>query len=150
LEGKQTASIAATEYFGTQPDVSAEEAATFIDAALIPEGGVGIYVSGASGPFYVPVQSDLTLGREMDSDAFVDLSDLDAFNQGVSRRHALLRRTDFGFEIVDLASSNGTWLNGLHLSPNRSYPLASGSQVRLGRMELVVVYHLPRKTLRKK
>jgi pSer/pThr/pTyr-binding forkhead associated (FHA) protein len=150
LDEKSTASIAATEYIGTQPVASADEAAMFIDAAMIPEGGVGIYVLGSSKPVYVQVRENLILGREPDSETSVDLADLDAFNQGVSRRHAMLRRADFGFEIIDLASSNGTWLNGLHLSPNLPYPLANGSQVRLGRMELVVIYHTARKIARKK
>jgi len=61
---------------------------------------------------------------------------------GVSRRHAIIRRAEFGFEIIDLTSRNGTWLNEKQLVPNRPYPFASGAQVRLGRMRLLIVYHV--------
>lgn len=147
LEGKPTDPMAATEYFDEHPGVSGETALTFINVKLIPDGGIGVYVPGAGKSFYVPVRRELFLGREMDAplNTALDLSDLDAFNQGVSRQHAKLRRADFGFEIIDLASRNGTWLNGMQLVPKKPYPLANGSQVRLGRMQLFIVYHVAHK-----
>jgi pSer/pThr/pTyr-binding forkhead associated (FHA) protein len=95
-------------------------------------------------PYYVAVTHDLIIGREMHaaSGAMLDLSELDAFNMGVSRRHAMLRRTDSGFELLDLFSRNGTWLNSVRLSPNKPYAFESGSQIRLGRMHLVIAYHV--------
>jgi len=48
----------------------------------------------------------------------------------VSRRHAELRRADDGYELVDLGSSNGTYVNGGRID---IHPLKSGDQVQLGR-----------------
>jgi len=42
--------------------------------------------------------------------------------------------------VLDLGSANGTWLNDERLLPYKSYPLASGSHLRLGRMRLFVLY----------
>ncbi|MCE9557245.1 MAG: FHA domain-containing protein [Planctomycetes bacterium] len=48
----------------------------------------------------------------------------------VSRRHAELRRTEEGYNLVDLGSSNGTYVNGGKID---THPLQSGDQVQLGR-----------------
>jgi len=58
--------------------------------------------------------------------------------QDISRRHARIRRRRTGFEIEDLNSSNGTWVDGERLEPFRPVPLRSGAVVRLGSLSLSV------------
>ncbi len=147
LEEFITNRVAVTDTAGGQTTLSAEELAAFIDTALIPERGVGIHVVGAPKPYYVPVDKEFIIGRMATGahEAVLDLLELGAFNMGVSRRHAKIRRTEFGFEVMDLASRNGTWLNSEQLIRNKPYPFASGSQLRLGRMELFVLYQVPGK-----
>jgi pSer/pThr/pTyr-binding forkhead associated (FHA) protein len=122
------------------PDVE-----SFIDTSLIPEGGIGIRVAGTPRPYYLYIHKELIIGRPTDSDAalesVLDLSDAAAYAMGVSRRHAKIRRTATGFEVVDLDSRNGTWLNGERLLPNRPYPFGSGSQLRMGKLRLLVIYN---------
>lgn len=151
LEENPTNLVAVTEYIGGQSNVSVEDVAAFIDVAMIPEGGIGIHVAGAPKPYYMAVYKELVLGRRSDAtlESTLDLSDLDAFNMGVSRRHAILRRTESGFEVIDLSSRNGTWLNAEQLVPNKPYPFASGSQLRIGRMRLFIVYHVVGKGMHK-
>ena len=48
----------------------------------------------------------------------------------VSRRHAELRPTDSGFQLVDLGSSNGTYVNNRRVD---EATLASGDRVQIGR-----------------
>ena len=152
LEGEPTNLVAITGYLDGKSSVSAEDVAAFIDVALIPEGGLGIHIAGAPKPYYVPIYHEIIIGRPTDAtlESVLDLSDLDAFNMGVSRRHAMIRRAGFGFEVVDLSSRNGTWLNAEQLIPNKPYPFASGSQLRLGRMRLLIVYHVVGKDTQKK
>jgi len=52
----------------------------------------------------------------------------------------MIRRTEHGYEVIDLSSRNGTWLNDDQLVPDKPYPLASGSQLRLAKMRLFVLY----------
>jgi hypothetical protein len=52
---------------------------------------------------------------------------------GVSRRHAALQRAEGGLWIVDLASTNGTRVNGVLLEPRVRTPLRAGDEVTLGR-----------------
>ena len=81
------------------------------------------------------------------SEPIVDLTQFEGFAMGVSRRHAMLRAAGEKYALIDLNSSNGTWLNGQRLVPNKAYDLPSGSVIQLGRMKLIVSYvHPPQKT----
>ena len=139
-----TAAVATAKNTGEVASVPTENLGSFVDVKLIPEGGIGIYAAGSLKPYYLHMDSDLIIGRKVEatSEAILDLSDLDAFNMGLSRRHAMIRRTESGFEITDLSSTNGTWLNSERLVPNRSYPFTSGSQIRVGRLRLFIMYHI--------
>lgn len=142
LEENPTNIVAIPEVGGGLAIAPLEHLSAFMDVDLIPEDGVGIHIAGALKPFYLHIYKELLIGREPDAtlEAVLDLSELDAFNMGVSRRHAKLRRTDFGFEVIDLGSRNGTWLNAERLIANKPYPLASGSQLRIGQMRLLIAY----------
>ncbi len=52
----------------------------------------------------------------------------------VSRRHAELRRQGQSYILADLASSNGTYVNGRRIE---THPLASGDQVQVGGTQLL-------------
>jgi hypothetical protein len=60
--------------------------------------------------------------------------DLRLVDPGVSRHHAELRVEDGEVVLVDLGSTNGTFVNG---QPIRRVTLADGTQVTLGRTTLV-------------
>ena len=145
LEDNPTKLVSIPENLGELVNAAVEQMASFIDIALIPEDGIGIYVAGTFKAFYVEIYKELIIGRPVDAtmEAILDLSDLNAANLGVSKRHAMIRRTASGFEVLDLASRNGSWLNAQRLAPNKPYLLASGSQLRLGQMRLLVMYKSP-------
>jgi hypothetical protein len=113
-----------------------------IDRAAIPESGIAVYVEGAVSPAYVDSGREFVIGRKAEptSDVSFDLSALGGYHLGLSRRHAMIRQTEHGYEVLDLGSVNGTWLDDERLIPQKAYPLASGSHLRLGRMRLFVLY----------
>ena len=122
------------------PDLTEE---TFQEAFKPPKEGIAIYVKGYAAPVEIRTESEVALGRHITGEveeAFVDLKPFGGYENGVSRRHAMIRRTDRGYEILDLGSTNGTWLNKKRLTPDQLYPLESGAQVRLGRLEIFVIY----------
>lgn len=124
----------------------------FINTALIPDDGLGIHVAGTLMPYYLSIDKELIIGRQPGTplEPVLDLSALNAFDLGVSRRHVMIRRTDIGFEVLDLASRNGTWLNTKQLIPHQPYLLPSGSQLRLGKMQLFIVHRATDGAARKK
>ncbi len=113
-----------------------------IDEALIPVGGIAVYVEGTSNPVFSYYGNEFVIGRKVDgtSEALLDLAPLGGYHLGLSRRHATIRKTKQGYEVIDLSSSNGTWLNDERLTPNKPYPLTSGSQLRLARLRFFVLY----------
>jgi len=125
-------------------DTSDVQIKSFIDPEWIPENGIGIQVAGETQPIYVPVRNELVIGRTVEytspTDDFLDLSNLNAGNLGVSRKHVMIRQTESGYEVMDLTSRNGSWLNNKRLVPNRAYPLKSGSILRIGHMHLLIMY----------
>ena len=113
-----------------------------IEGVAIPAGEIAFFVEGTSKPVFSCTDNEFILGRQKSesSEALLDLSALGGYHLGVSRRHVLIRRAERGYDVIDLSSSNGTWLNDERLIPNLPYPLASGSQLRLARMRLFVLY----------
>ena len=115
---------------------------SFIDRSLIPEDGIAIYAAGTLKPYYLRITDEIIIGRKGNDNLenLLDLSELDGYNMGISRRHLRIRNVENGYEITDLASTNGTWMNEERLVPNKPYVLKNGSQVRLGRLKLLVTY----------
>lgn len=125
------------------PTIVTEKAGAFkIDEGKIRPGEIAIFVEGSSKPIFSSSEKEFVIGRKVGetSEVLLDLAVLGGYHLGLSRRHVAIRRTDHEYEIVDLASSNGTWLNNERLVPNKPYRLASGSQLRLARMKLYVLY----------
>jgi len=137
-------SIATTRNAEVPEAISTKIADAPIDNALIPDDGIAIYAAGTSKPVYLRFEKELIFGRKADEPSdgnLLDLTEIGGYQMGISRRHAKIRRGEAGYELIDLASTNGSWLNDERLSPNKPYPLSSGSQLRFGRMRLLILYH---------
>ena len=83
------------------------------------------------------------LGRSVptNKDALLDL-DLDNFGgyeTGVSRQHAMFKFIDGEFKVVDLNSSNRTFLNDEELYPGNEYSIGEESMLRLGKLRMKVI-----------
>ena len=72
-------------------------------------------------------QDEITAGRHPESDIFLD-------DVTVSRRHAEFRRTAEGFEVADIGSLNGTYVNR---EPIEVSSLSNGDEVQIGKFRLV-------------
>lgn len=135
------------------PALSPEHMKAFsTDEAVTPESGIAVYIQGLSKPTYVEAGSEFVLGRRVGttSEGLLDLSPWGAYHLGLSRRHAVIRRAGSGYEVLDLGSINGTWLDDERLVPHKAYPLPSGAHLRLGSMRLYVVYRPTSETEQKR
>ena len=66
-----------------------------------------------------------TIGRASDNQ-------LQLKDPKVSTCHAKIHPKSGGYSIVDLGSTNGTWLNGKRLKEKEHYPLQIGDRIRMG------------------
>ena len=70
----------------------------------------------------------------------VDLTEYSGASQGVSRAHAALRTRDDYLVLIDMASANGTYLNGEKLLPHHPKLVRDGDTIQLGRMLLIIQF----------
>lgn len=108
----------------------------------IPAEGLALYITGSIQPVAIRTEEEFLIGRLGDdpSEPLIDLAEVEGFSLGVSRRHVMIRAAGGGYEIIDLNSKNGTWLDGKRLVPNQPHALPSGAHLLLGRMDFIVMY----------
>jgi len=59
-------------------------------------------------------------------------------DEGVSRKHAEIRRRGNDFFVADVGSTNGSLLNGERLIPNAESKLAHGDRIRVGEVTEII------------
>jgi two-component system, cell cycle response regulator len=111
-------------------DYDVKTRVTGLEQLKIGQSGQGCLVV-----IHAPVQTDLgrlhtldkevtTIGRGRDNDIVLP-------SDCVSRRHSRLERREQRLYVVDLASTNGTYVND-EVKPVRDRPLERGDQLRIG------------------
>ncbi|HLE91169.1 MAG TPA: FHA domain-containing protein [Anaerolineales bacterium] len=92
----------------------------------------------------VPLASrnEFTLGRLSEGQPImpdIDLTPYQAYASGVSRLHAVVKRDANRVMVMDLGSSNGTYLNGRRLNPHTEESLNHGDIVALGKLKIQIL-----------
>ena len=104
-----------------EPTVSGVEGLPVGSALLVVKRGPN------AGSRFLLDQPTTSAGRHPDSDIFLD-------DVTVSRRHAEFRSDGGEFQVVDVGSLNGTYVNR---EPVDSATLANGDEVQIGKFRLV-------------
>lgn len=76
----------------------------------------------------------ITLGRTAVNDVCIP-------EYSISQRHCVIKIEPGGVSLADAASTNGTFVNGTKLAPQKPLQLIDGIEVTLGRF--VFVFHTP-------
>lgn len=87
-------------------------------------------------------RGEFTLGRISDGQPImpdIDLSPYHAYASGVSRLHAVIKRNGERITIMDLGSSNGTYVNGKRLTANAEQVLHHGDVVTFGKLKIQIL-----------
>ncbi|MFH2102072.1 MAG: FHA domain-containing protein [Chloroflexota bacterium] len=87
-------------------------------------------------------RGEYTLGRSAEGQPIVpdvDLTPYNAYASGVSRLHAAIRRIETRVFVVDLGSSNGTYINGNRISPYTESSITHGDIIYLGKLKIQVL-----------
>ena len=104
--------------------------------AQLPLGfGMFIVATGpAKGSRFLVDKTTTTIGRQIDSDIFLD-------DVTVSRKHALVESSNSSetsqsrtFTLKDLGSLNGTYVDGL---PREVCELSNGNEIHIGKFKLI-------------
>ncbi len=131
------------EYSDEIPSAPVFNVERFMDFE-IPSKGIALIDLESSKLIVTREDPEFILGRASSeikmSKPLVDLTDFGAIDYGISRVHAMIRKTRKGYQIADLKSTNGTWHENKRLVPKMSHPLESGDRIRLGRLNILVFY----------
>jgi hypothetical protein len=108
-------------------DTAAEAHAGAVES--LPAGSALLVVKRGpnAGSRFLLDQPTTSAGRHPDSDIFLD-------DVTVSRRHAEFRQDEDTFQVVDVGSLNGTYVNR---EPVDSSELQNGDEVQIGKFRLV-------------
>jgi hypothetical protein len=87
-------------------------------------------------------RNEFTLGRLSEGQPImpdIDLTPYQAYASGVSRLHAVVKRDANRVVVMDLGSSNGTYVNGRRINPHVEEPLSHGDIIALGKLKIQVL-----------
>ncbi len=88
-------------------------------------------------------QESVTLGRSDHKSTHrpdVDLSRYGAAERGVSREHARLEMHNGDLFIIDLGSTNGSYVRGEKMIANEPYKVRHGEEIILGRLAVQIMF----------
>jgi pSer/pThr/pTyr-binding forkhead associated (FHA) protein len=128
--GESTSTVSFGAPDGAEMD--AESKLSPVDEAAVdalPQGSALLIVQRgpSAGSRFLLDTDEVTAGRHPDSDIFLD-------DVTVSRRHAVFRRTSDGYQVVDVGSLNGTYVNRDRID---AITLSGGDEVQIGKYRLV-------------
>ena len=122
----ETTSVFRADFLDVEPPAR-DQPVSGVDA--LPAGSALLVVKRGpnAGSRFLLDQPTTSAGRHPDSDIFLD-------DVTVSRRHAEFRQDDDTFQVVDVGSLNGTYVNR---EPVDSSELQNGDEVQIGKFRLV-------------
>lgn len=105
------------------------------------DSAIVIHVRDHPEPITLFPKEEILLGRadqQSNTAPDLDMNPFGAVENGVSRRHAIIRRGEDTLTLIDLGSTNGTHLNGQRLIPQQPRVLRDGDEIRMGKL----VFHI--------
>jgi hypothetical protein len=100
-----------------------------------------LLIGGAISRVLVRQDQSYYLGRyPQPAEDEVDLNPFGALSFGVSRAHAKLLMTNDQLYVIDLDSTNGTYLHRRRLKPNEPSLLSKGDELLLARMRIQIMF----------
>lgn len=133
LEGALFCSFCGTTLIGLVDESDSSKALQTVIEIEFLDTGDKVQLSG---------KEKYVLGRSVptNKDALLDL-DLEkhgGYESGVSRQHAMLKYIDGEFKVIDLNSSNRTFLNDEEIYPGNEYGIGNECMLRLGKLSMKI------------
>lgn len=112
---------------------------------LFSDGGAWISLHLLESGQILPIsdRTEFTLGRLSENQPImpdIDLTSYKAYENGVSRLHAVIRQNDGSIVIMDLGSANGTYINGVRIVPNVEQLLHHSDILALGKLKMQIIF----------
>lgn len=127
----ETTSVFRADLLKEMESGAAASDAPVAGADNLPKGQALLVVKRGpnAGARFLLDQPVTTAGRHPEADIFLD-------DVTVSRRHAEFRLNEGTFEVVDVGSLNGTYVNR---EPRNAQELSAGDEIQIGKFRLVFI-----------
>lgn len=105
---------------------------------------ISLHFMGSGTILPLSSRNEFILGRLTEDSPIlpdVDLTPYQAGAAGVSRLHAVVKRDAHKAMVMDLGSSNGTYINGRRIQPDVDVPLIHQDILALGALQIQVLLH---------
>jgi uncharacterized Zn finger protein (UPF0148 family) len=113
------------------------------DAASTPANSwISLHLMDSGKILPLASRNEFTLGRLSEGQPImpdIDLTPYQAYASGVSRLHAVVKRESDRVLVMDLGSSNGTYVNGRRINPHVEESLNHGDILALGKLKIQVL-----------
>lgn len=107
-----------------------------------PNSWISLHLMDSGKILPLASRSEFTLGRLSEGQPImpdIDLTPYQAYASGVSRLHAVVKRDAERVLVMDLGSSNGTYVNGRRINPHVEESLNHGDILALGKLKIQVL-----------
>ncbi len=104
---------------------------------------IELRVVGTASVIQARVRDEMTIGRfdgRMSIIPDINLEPFNAYQMGVSRRHAVMFSNNNQLMLRDLGSANGTYINDRRLEPLINYRVNHGDTIAVGKLHLQIFY----------
>jgi len=109
----------------------------------LPKAWLSLHILDSGYILPLADREEFTLGRVVDGQPImpdVDLTPHNAYAYGVSRLHAVLKLVGDEIVVMDLNSSNGTYVNGVRIPAQVETRLVHGDVIALGKLKIQVLF----------
>lgn len=123
-------------------NIEQEENAQAAQATPYLEADISLCVVDTGQIIPLDERDEFTLGRSAEGQPIlpdIDLAPYRAYENGVSRLHASIKKQGRQLTATDLGSVNGTRLNGQKIPPHKSCPLNHGDILTLGKLKIQIL-----------
>jgi hypothetical protein len=121
------------------PPLIEESGPTIVPEPPASGPAISLVVINSGRRMVIEAGEDVLVGRKDNQRGIypdVDLGLDGGYDAGVSRRHAVIARHGDGYTLEDLASANGTFVNGNRLGPEAPAPIRHGDELKFGTLIL--------------
>lgn len=137
--GRRETTASLNKSSGGPSTVVEEMAPVVVPAPAAAAQTISLVVINSGRRIVLDAGEELLVGRKDNQRGIypdVDLGLDGGYDAGVSRRHAIITPSGAGYNLEDLASANGTFVNGERLAPQAPAAIVHGDEIKFGTLIL--------------
>lgn len=142
VESQKTGALGDTNSFMASSKTGPVPHPSAVSSTPYPDAPISLHILSSGVFLPLPDEEEVILGRASEGQSMIpdiNLEPYRAFESGVSRIHAAIRKVENQVLITDLGSGNGTRINGSKIEPNIPHQIKNGDLLNLGKLKIQII-----------